>query len=103
MSGKIFTEPKKSQIEIEKAYQNIIKDNELLIGLKFVKNSHRDVYDCTANEEMPTQIKVIIDYCKATKINILNVLEVYFGIIWKVYATTLYILLQLVKLKVTII
>ena len=64
----LFAHPKKkkSQIEMEKAYQNIIKDNELLMGLDFVKNSLSDAYNSTTEEEMTAQLEVIIDYCEAT-------------------------------------
>ena len=65
---RIFDQPKKkkSQIEMEKAYQNIIKDNELLLGLDFVKSSLSDAYNCKTEDEMKGQIKIIIDYCEAT-------------------------------------
>ena len=51
---------------MEKAYQNIIKDNELLLGLDFVKSSLSDAYNCKTEDEMKGQINIIIDYCEAT-------------------------------------
>jgi len=65
---RLFDQPKKkkSQIEMEKAYQNIIKDNELLLGLDFVKSSLSDAYNCKTEDEMKGQINIIIDYCEAT-------------------------------------
>ena len=57
---------KKTYKNLEETYQNIIKDNKLLLGLDFVKNSLSDAYTtATSFEDMSGQIQKIIDYCRA--------------------------------------
>ena len=63
----IFDAPpkKKTYQDLEATYQNIIKDNKLLLGLDFVKNAITDAYNTAYSYEvMKEQIVSIIDYCR---------------------------------------
>ena len=56
---------KKTYQDLEAIYQNIIKDNRLLLGLDFVKNAVTDAYNTAYSyEDMKAQISRIIDYCR---------------------------------------
>ena len=63
----IFDAPpkKKTYQDLEATYQDIIKDNKLLLGLDFVKNAITDAYNTAYSYEvMNEQIISIIDYCR---------------------------------------
>lgn len=79
--------PKKKTYTVMKAtYQQIIKDNKLLIGLDFVKNSLSDAYTTAISfENMCGHIRRYLIIEKRQKTSILHGFPTCWRTIWKVY------------------